>query len=228
MRTLMVAFIAVGLTASVYAVPLDLYNDVLTYEGGGIVATADWNNDETWLSWNIFQTEPDLWRYEYVWHTDGSDLSHITLELTIGAVAADFTNWEYLYAGVESESPEFGWFSTAQGNSNPGMPSAVYGLKLDIAADTGMFGFAFETWRSPVWGDFYAKGGRHAVGTDAVGGFTYAYNTGLTVDDVDLNDGYHAAVPNGYAVSDPGVTAALLGLAVAGIERMRRRVNKGA
>jgi len=228
MRIIMYALIAIGLTASVYAVPLDLYNDVLTYEGGGIVATADWDNPETGLSWNIFQVDPDLWRYEYVWQTGGSDVSHIVLELTEGAIAADFSNWQYMYADVESGSPEFGWFSPNQGNSNPGMPAAVYGLKLDIASDTDVFGFAFETWRTPVWGDVYAKGGRHAKGTDADYGFTYAYNVGLTVDDVDLNDGYHVAVPNGYAVSDPGVTAALLGLAVAGMDRMRRRLNKGA
>lgn len=228
MRKLMIALMAVGWTASVRAVPLDLYSDTLTFESGGIVATANWDHPGTWLNWNILQVDPDLWHYEYVWHTDGSDLSHIVLELTEGAVAADFGNWQTTYAGVESGSPEFGWFSADQGASNPGMPSAVYGLKLDIASDTDVFGFSFDTWRAPVWGDVYAKGGRHAVGTDAVGGFTYAYNTGLTVEDVDLNDGYHVAVPNGYAVSDPGVTAALLGLAMAGIDRMRRRLNKGA
>lgn len=228
MRKLMVALIAVGLTASVYAIPLDLYSDTLTYESGGIVATANWNGPGTWLNWNILQIEPDLWHYEYVWHTEGADISHIVLEVTEGAVASDFLNWRYLYSGVESGSPEVGWFSPNQGASNPGMPSAVYGLKLDVASDTDVFGFSFDTWRSPVWGDFYVKDGRHAMGTDAVGGFTYAFNAGFTANDVDLNDGYHVAVPNGYAVSDPGITAALLGLAIAGIDRMRRRYNKGA
>lgn len=223
MRKYIIALALIGLAAPVRAVPLDLYSDTLSWEEAGIVATPNWDNEETTFSWNISSPTPGLWHYEYVWQTDGADLSHITLELTEGAIADDFSNWQYLYASVEDESPEFGWFDPDTGNSNPGMPGSIYGFKLDLASDSAVFGFSFDTWRSPVWGDFYAKDGKHNAGGPN-GGFTYAYNAGFS--DPDANDGFHAAVPNGYSVSDPGTTAALLGLAMAGIAGLRQRVSR--
>lgn len=224
MRKLIIACMGLVLAASTYAVPLNLYNDTLYHDGGeGIVATPDWNNEGTWINWNISSVTPDLWRYEYVFHTDGSDISHITLELTVGAVAGDFSNWQYLYSSVEEGDPTFGWFSPDTGNSNPGMPEPIYGVTMNLASDSSVFGFSFDTWRSPVWGDFYAKDGRHGDFTAPDRGFTYAYNAGFAMDDA--NDGYHIGVPNGHSVSDPGTTAALLGLAMAGIGVFRRHVS---
>lgn len=222
MKKFIIALTVIALAAPVFAVPLDLYNDTLYWDDQdtGIVATPNWNNEGTWFSWNITSQTPGLWRYEYVWQTDGADLSHITLELTEGAVAEDFSNWQYLYASVENGEAEFGWFEPDTGNSNPGMPASIYGFKLDLASDSAVFGFSFETWRPPVWGDFYAKDGRHNPG-GLDDGFTYAYNAGFAAPDA--NDGYHAAVPNGHSVSDPGSSAALVGLAVAGIATLRRR-----
>jgi len=200
------------------ALPLNLLNDTVNYSSG-IHATPNWDNNGTWLSWNIVQTENSLWRYEYVWHTDGRDLSHIIIEVTEGAALSDFSNFEYLYSGVESDSPTVGWFSPDQGRSNPGMPGPLYGIKFDLSQDTPIFGFSFETWRSPVWGDFYAKDGRHG------GNDTYAYNQGFALPDD--NDGFHIAVPNGFSdttrVPDGGVTVGLLGLAVLGLGLLRWR-----
>lgn len=226
MRKITIMCTGLMLTTLVNAAPLDLFNDTLYHDSGdGIVATPNWNNEGTWINWNITSMAPDLWRYEYVFHTDGADISHITLELTIGAVAADFSNWEYMYSDVEAEDPTFGWFSPDDGNSNPGMPESIYGVKLNLVADSPVFGFSFDTWRSPVWGDFYAKDGRQGDRNGPDRGFTYAYNAGFAMEDA--NDGYHIAVPNGHAVSDPGTTASLLALAMAGIGAFRRRLMMG-
>lgn len=228
MKTLTITMLVAGVTLQSYATPLDLYNDSLYHSGGGVVATPNWNTPGTWLHWNITRTEDNLWHYEYVWKTDGANLSHIIVELSYGAAAQDFSNWAYSYSGVQKGDPEFGYFSpTDPGNCNPGLPGSIYGFKLNPVADTRTFGFSFDTWRSPVWGDFYAKDGKHNKG-DSNGEFTYAYNTGFTA--VDANDGYHIARPNGQStpVNDAGLTATLLGLALISIESLRRRIQTRA
>lgn len=215
------AAIVMGLfvVQSISALPLNLLNDTIAFDTG-IHATPNWNvipgqdNSGTWLSWNITQVN-DVWRYEYLWHTDGRDLSHIILQVSEGAGANDFWNWQFQYSGIE-DSPEIGWFG--QGPSNPGIPGSVYGFKLDLEDDTPIFGFSFETWRSPVWGDFYAKDGKYE-GSDV-----YAYNLGFL--DADVNDGRHIAVPNGrlIRIADGGLTVGLLGLALLSISFIRRRL----
>ena len=200
--------------------PLNLLNDTITYNTG-IEATANWNNSGTWLSWEITQLDANLWHYEYVWHTDGRDLSHIIIELTEGAVESDFSNWQFEYSGLEDEGPLFGWFTPDQGNSNPGMPGPIYGVKLNLESDTPVFGFSFDTWRPPVWGDFYAKDGRLG------GADVYAYNLGFAL--ADANDGLHIGVPNGHIrISDGGLTAALLGLSALCMRLLRGRLGAKA
>ena len=218
-RLLVATMVVMGLfvVQGAQGLPLNLLNDTITYNTG-VHATPNWDNNGTWLSWNITQTGTDLWRYEYVWHTDGRDLSHIIIELTEGAVASDFSNWQFQYSGVQSGGPAFGWFTPNQGNSNPGMPGSIYGVKLDLESDTPVFGFSFETWRSPVWGDFYAKDGRYG------GNDTYAYNLGFLL--TDANDGLHIGVPNGRTIriADGGLTAILLGFSVLCIAFVRSRM----
>lgn len=205
------------------ALPLNLFNDTLEYRQGGMVATANWDTDGSWLHWNISETASGLWHYEYLWHTDGAELSHITIELTENAGRKDFWNWSYQFAGVEPLDPQFGWFSPDTGNSNPGMPANLFGFTLNTLPSVPMFGFSFDTWRSPVWGDFYAKDGHHNPGGPN-GGFTYAYNAGFLA--ADANDGFHIARPNGVRISDGGLTLGLLGVAIIGIQSLRRRWNR--
>jgi hypothetical protein len=206
------------------ALPLDLNNDTLFYSSGGMTATYNWDNSGTYLSWNIQPVGEDMWHYEYVWHTDGADLSHIIIEVSEGAEEEDFTNWEYEYAEVaEGEPTDPEWFSPSDsGNSNPGLPGSIYGFKLNTDPSVPMFGFSFDTWRSPVWGDFYAKDGKQGHGPD--GTFTYAYNAGFTAEDA--NDGLHIARPDGcqVRVPDGGLTVLLLGISLLGVEALRRRL----
>jgi hypothetical protein len=205
---------------SVMGLPVssDNYIGTVSYDTG-IYATPNWNNEGTWLNWNITQLEQDLWRYEYTWSTDGRDLSHIIIGVTEGAALDDFWNWSYNYQ-VESSSPQVGWFGPGPGN--PGMPDDLYGLKLDLAQDTPVFQFSFETWRSPVWGDFYAKDGRYQ------GGDVYAHNVGFGTPGND--QGLHIAVPNGLQpptiilIPDGGLTLGLIGFALLGLGFVRRRL----
>ena len=85
---------------------------------------------------------------------------------------------------------------------------------------------SFDSWRSPVWGDFYAKCGSGPLGDNT------AWNTGFTSPDTDPSAppangsvDYHILVPNSYetqAIPEPG-TLALLGLGLAGIALWKRR-----
>lgn len=220
-KVLALLMIAAGLSGTAKALPLNLLGDTLQFSDG-ITATPNWSTSGTWLSWEITAMEGDLWHYEYVWHTDGADLSHIIIEVTEGAPGSDFWDWEYAYSGVQEGDPTFGWFGPDQGSSNLGMPGSIYGFVLNTTEDTPIFGFEFTTWRAPVWGDFYAKDGKHnSGGPDA--GFTYAYNVGFSLEDG--NDGLHIARPNGQVqIADGGLTVALLGATLMGVSMLRRRL----
>ena len=72
--------------------PLNLYNDTLRFSDGGITATPNWNNTDTWLSWDIDSLGAGLLEYEYTFHTSGNYVTHLLLEVTEGALAGDFSD----------------------------------------------------------------------------------------------------------------------------------------
>lgn len=209
--------IAGAITMASAAWGLNIESDTLYYSSGGIVATYDWNNADTWLSWEIQPIdETDLWSYEYTWHTSGADLSHLLLEVTEEAVAEDFTDWE------GAVGTGFGFYDPADpGNSNPGLPGSVYAFKITPGGDCNAFTFSFVTWHAPVWGDFFAKDGKQG------GAWCMAYNAGFLADDA--NDGYHIPRPNGREpwepVPDGGSTVALLGGVLLGLGALKRMLG---
>lgn len=217
MKKLMTAIAVAGMVVAQSASALNLLNDTLTWSSGGIVATPNWNNSGTWLSWSISQNSSTLvWSYRYVWHTDGKDLSHFNMQVSAGATINEFWNWSFSHP-LESGDPTISTFSPGPGN--PGMPGSIYALQMNLDADTPVFGFSFDTLRAPVWGDFYAKDGKVA-GSD-----TIAYNAGFLTEP-DVNDGRHIAVPNGpgiIIVPDGGLTLGLMGLSLLGLGHLRRR-----
>ena len=188
----------------------------------GIYAPAgtDWAlaGNPTTLYWNVsYNATTEKWTYMYTWYTPRKDLSHIIVEVTPGAVASDFTFSEYEFVKMDGIGT---YTATSEGNSNPGMPGAMYGMKISPTEKTTYITFSFETWRPPVWGDFYAKDGN--VGP------VYAYNTGFLDADPnsDAGDGKHIVVPDGTGTSlvpEPG-TMILLGLGLIGIAIVMREL----
>jgi hypothetical protein len=195
----------------------------ITYDTGIYAPSGtDWasSGNKATLSWYITYFESTkTWNYMYTWSGYRKALSHIILEVTPGAVASDFMfspNELVTMGGIDTYS------ATSQGNSNPGMPGPMYGMKLEPTYSTTLITFGFDTWRPPVWGDFYAKDGNS--------GPVYAYNTGFLNDDPTSNagDGRHIVVPDGAGASptpEPG-TMLLLGLGLIGIAIVLREMKR--
>ncbi|MDP2997024.1 MAG: PEP-CTERM sorting domain-containing protein [Bryobacterales bacterium] len=52
--------------------------------------------------------------------------------------------------------------ATSNGNSNPGLPNGIVGGKFALSGNSATV--QFYSPNVPVWGDFYAKGGKYANG----------------------------------------------------------------
>ena len=125
--------------------------------GGGMYATAQWGAGGATLSWNVDDvTNLGFWTYSYTWSGTTKALSHISIE-----VSDNFTSqniFKTTGAGINPTAPDT-YNSTSQGNSNPGIPGDLFGIKWDTTSDPTVYMFSIVSDRAPMWGDFYAKDG---------------------------------------------------------------------
>lgn len=149
---------AVLSAAPVLAFPINLPADVtlLSYTGSlhypaGLGGQGSWTQAPMSIEWAIQQGSDGWWSYDYVFSHRTPATSHFILE-----VSEDFTrdqirafNWNF-----EDDDPR--WYGPHV--SNPGIPGSIFGIKFDDVDGTETL-IQFESSRSPVWGDFYAKGG---------------------------------------------------------------------
>lgn len=168
----------------------------------GMVATAGWSGGNADLAWSITESG-NIWTYDYRWYTESKALSHI-----IFAVSETFTQSNILPGTTGGWG--LGLFGN-QGNSNPGIPGSIYGIKFG-GNDTDEY-FRIVTDRAPMWSDFYAKDGKDG------GEWVYAYNasfgSGPLAYSAGSNPYGYVPVPDTIAssVPEPG-TLALFGLGV--------------
>jgi hypothetical protein len=198
--------------------------------GRGIYATEDWAGGNFLLKWEITQNL-DLWTYQYTITTAGSnyknkkngetqekDISHFILEIT----EAEPFIFEHGYEENYIEGPAL-WEKYSEDNKktsgNPDMPNDIYGIKFDFGGNPVTYTIVTE--REPVYGVFYAKGGK-SNRNDLV-----AWSTALKYEDyqsnLDLTTTDFIVRPDGVAPVPEPATMLLFGAGLIGLAGIGRR-----
>ena len=212
----------------------NLYEGSLAIDDSGLEGTGVWatgtEGKKTYstaaFSWEVSQNQDSSWHYAYQLDVGHKDVSH----LIIGA-SDSFTGLDILNATGDFGSIEVDTFGD-EGNSNPYIPGSLYGIKFDSTTGTSV-DVSFDSSRIPVWGDFYAKGGKSKGGKgkgkgvyNAVwnAGFSAANPTALASNGSLLN---HILVPDTAAgpVPEP---AAMVFLGLGGLIALRSRKSPSA
>ncbi len=175
--------------AAVYdtAVPVGDYSGNRSV-GSGLAYTGGWSGFK--ISWAITPNfSGNYWKYQYTLDS-GKDpqISHWILDLSddcIGTDGGQAAGEECVVRLSPEGKTEFKSFSESGGNT---LPATIGGVKFDFgpAGEDLDITISFLSLRSPVWGDFWAKGGSGST----------AYNLGLT-DHSSTNKMDFIARPNG-------------------------------
>lgn len=198
-----------AISSSAYAAPF--IGSIDSDPGDGMIAAAGWSGGNADLAWSVVGSG-NVWTYDYRWYTESKALSHIVF-----SVSKTFTQAN-IFPGTTG-GWDLGWFGD-QGNSDPGIPGPIYGIKFS-GNDTDEY-FRIVTDRAPMWSDFYAKDGKD--GNDWV----YAYNASFGSDPLAYTAGPD---PYGYipvpdtitsSVPEPG-TFALFGLGITTLLFIRKK-----
>ncbi len=190
----------------------------------GLYGAEDWTSGAS-ISWTVEQIGSQ-WSYTYEINVANKDVSHFIIELSDGAVKSDFWDVSLNDVTYELEHEDFDTYnSSGQGNSNPGIPDDIYGMKIEPDVEEEYFlKFSFTTYRQPVWADFYAKDGKTS------GNDVYMYNVGFgdpdSDPDMDTNPAAHNSVDFHILAPDDvpePATLALIGLGGIGMLLRKRR-----
>lgn len=241
------ALSAVAMPASAVVIASGL----LSSTNGGIVTAGkpgNGNSDQTWandnlsLAWSVSRTD-DQYTYNYTFSgfaQQGNNfrpgLSHLIIE-----TSPTFGTANVLPGTSGNVSAPALYAIGGNGASNPGLPGEIYGLKWNATGNGNTLSFSIVTDRDPVWGNFYANGGRDAYAFNAgwlqlldgaQGPIDAMHMTGIRQSAGLGGEAWFIAVPDttshGGNAPGPGTlpvpgTALLLGLGVAMATGMRRR-----
>ena len=184
-----------------------------------ITATQQWASTSTQLIWEVSQTAGNPYHYQYQFIVPSKGISHMIIEVSNNFTDDDIFNFEG-DANYEINN----YSSTSNGNSNPGMPSLMRGIKISPDGENILnMTISFDSWRTPVLGDFYAKDGKNKV--DGVNYDVTAWNTGFTSSpDEDITEDNHILRPD-TVVPEPS-SIMVLGmslLSLGGMWKLKRK-----
>lgn len=192
----------------------------ITTEALGINGANKWDSGVT-FSWLVTPMDDngdsftDYYNYLYTFtvpEAAADTLSHMTIEVSSNV---DMVSDVVIQGTVSPSdlSPEVG-----------DIDGISHALKLDFFDDAFPgtteyeWQWSFDSYREPMWGDFYAKGG----GNESDGTLTYAINSGFGSDFYGTDPGGSQAwisVPDTNVIPVPGaVLLGVLGLCAAGIK----------
>ena len=159
-RTGFVLAVALLLVLGASLASADTYSGGLYGNDGGLVGTGAWVTEpvppDGWtspgLTWNVIQRSAGYWHYAYQLKVPVGAVSHFDLEASEGFGCKDIFG-----DSGDFNQVEIGWLDPATGNSNPGMPERMYGIKFDEAVNT-TFNVAFDSWRAAGVGRLLRQG----------------------------------------------------------------------
>ncbi len=131
----------------------------LTTADGGLLANGVWSTNGASVWYQVSNIDADSWFYEYEVTISGSegDLSHIILETSQNAdIRKLIGDSSFKLVGPTTFGDE--------GNSNPGIPGEIYGIKLDELTEM-TFAFSFESYNGPIGATSMQKTARQAAPT---------------------------------------------------------------
>jgi hypothetical protein len=120
-------------------------------------AWVSYSANPSTVSWTVTKNANDTWHYDYTLIVPIGEPSHIIIE----ASHPEFTAADLLNPSDPWGTIDVGW-QQYSGNKppNPGMPASIYGIKFEAGTWGLTARVQFDSPRTPVWGDFYAKDGR--------------------------------------------------------------------
>ncbi|MDP1835652.1 MAG: PEP-CTERM sorting domain-containing protein [Chlamydiales bacterium] len=190
----------------------------------GVTGTGPWGNTPGYkVSWNITQTG-NVFHYAYDITVPSKNISHTILELSDNINKDNISSLIYNFKvnGSSKSTPTPTLFKpTDPGNSNPGLPGGIYGIKIDMTSTTQKV--TFDSLRAPMWGDIYSKDGVSS------GQFVYAFNKGFGLDPTGSDFSKWIAVPDTKQIKVPEPATYLLmlsGLTLAAFKLRSKRNQK--
>ncbi len=183
-----------------------------TEDNSELYATEAWAQAGTTITWTLSQNADGSLHYAYTFAiAEKKALSHLILQVSPGFDVDE----ERDYFGGSGYTVVSEPYST---DGNPGIPAVEddswRGLKFEGFSEAIQWTIEFDSYRLPMWGDFYAKDGKDG-GDDVI-----AYNSSFG----DSDGLYKIVVPDTAYVPIPGaVLLGVLGLGAAGLG-LRRQV----
>ena len=172
--------------------------------GAGLTVYDGWSGAT--LSWNVlWNTDQERWRYEYTLSNLGQkdDVSHFLIETSNSFGIENLQEWK-----DGTVPPVVYTWTPGDGGSNPYLPSDLYGIKFDTDGYADTTSVWFETDRSPVWGDWYAKDGVEKEEGSQEWAVAYNKGFGTTVGELGENWNLPAStangVPTGWTLNSTG------------------------